>query len=930
MEKENFKILYAGYADKIDGKDKSWKVIQDNEDSRKIALEDGYTAFTTTSFSYEPEAGQPEPIRYGSLFMDIDCKSDPTRSIKFAREFILNRLHGYFGVNLSSLKYWISGGKGCHIEIPAETFGGESGHPYLPLIYKDMMKFITRRFRDKDLENIVDLQMYNMGKGRLLRCENIMRPNGRYKVQVSAGEMLNLEAEQLLAMTEKPRFDLPFVTEPPHRTGLAYLYESSMNLLNLLNKNKHAKLGLNALLECGFLEHCWNNRENLPEPSWWAMVGVLMAFGDKAKPIIHLFSQDYPGYSEKETDDKIRQWERSGKFLTCSHLKTLHDCGKNCGVSSPRYLWQKHHASELKAASDFSLEDDGVYYNFDQEGSGNKLFICTPLKVLGKLRSPDCTSWARLVELKAPDGVEKQVLINMRDCSGRGEAVRGMLSDHGVEFSTLPKAQNLFMEYLSASAPAGKLFLRISKIGWQDDTYVLPDVNFGESFGEDIYFESSLANLHQVAGSLDDWKENVGNYCRGNSLLVLLTSYALTGPLLRPCGFEGGGLHIYGSSSAGKSTAAHVAGSVCGGGGNKGFMRQWNSTHNAIENTAVLHDDNLLVLDEIGQASAETIAQIPYMLANGQGKARMRSDSSARHVQKWMLNFLSNGELTINDKIQETGKFTVHVGQGVRVIDLPIDGGVGLDLYEDKHGYEDGARLSDDLVRSCMQYYGSPLRAFLAAFCGSSIEEKKRNIELITGTAQIFVQENSPAGASGQVSRVCRKFGLIASAGEFAIECGILPYERGEVRTACERWFKIWLSRRDSHGDLEVEKVLRRVRDHFAVESESRYVPVENAKTDTRPRKAGYSWTTSRGKRYLMLAAVADEILKGINRNVILNVMAKRGWLELKGDGNIRNTKSICGDNYRGYVFIPKAWEDNSDSEPVNKSEVQSQVNMFE
>jgi hypothetical protein len=310
----------------------------------------------------------------------------------------------------------------------------------------------------------------------------------------------------------------------------------------------------------------------------------------------------------------------------------------------------------------------------------------------------------------------------------------------------------------------------------------------------------------------------------------------------------------------------------------------------------------------------------------------MRSDASARNVGNWLLNFLSNGELTINDKIQETGKYTVHVGQQVRVIDLPIDAGIGQDLYQNKHGYGDSARLSDDLGSSCQKYYGSPLRAFLTAFCGSNPSEKMQHVALICERAQKFVDKNSPEGASGQVRRVCRKFALIASAGEFAIECGILPYEKEDVWKAAEQWFEIWLSQRDSIGDLEIHKVLKRVQDHFAVESEQRYVPICFAKTDMRNRKAGYSWDHSSGsKRYLMLSAAAHEILRGINRKVILDELRKRGWIELKDDGTIRETKSIDGANYRGYIFIPSAWEEKVDQESTVSVEVLSldQDNIF-
>ncbi len=44
-----------------------------------------------------------------------------------------------------------------------------------------------------------------------------------------------------------------------------------------------------------------------------------------------------------------------------------------------------------------------------------------------------------------------------------------------------------------------------------------------------------------------------------------------------------------------------------------------------------------------------------------------------------------------------------------------------------------------------------------------------------------------------------------------------------------KKWFKIWLDQRRCVGDREIFKVLKRVQDRFAIESESRYVPIEEA-----------------------------------------------------------------------------------------------------
>lgn len=134
--------------------------------------------------------------------------------------------------------------------------------------------------------------------------------------------------------------------------------------------------------------------------------------------------------------------------------------------------------------------------------------------------------------------------------------------------------------------------------------YVLRNIAYGGVEGELFIPEApQLSDIFEPSGTLEDWQKNVAIPCLGNPLLELAIAFAFTGPLLEPCGLEGGGLHFFGPSSCGKTTALKVAGSVCGGGGKYGYIRQWRATDNALEGTAATHCDNLLCLDEIGQAS---------------------------------------------------------------------------------------------------------------------------------------------------------------------------------------------------------------------------------------------------------------------------------------------------------------------------------------
>ena len=72
MDKSRF--VYAGIPGPGGG---PWKFIEDTPESRSQAIDEGYEAFTTTSFNFEPEKGKAEPLRFGDLWLDIDCKEAP-------------------------------------------------------------------------------------------------------------------------------------------------------------------------------------------------------------------------------------------------------------------------------------------------------------------------------------------------------------------------------------------------------------------------------------------------------------------------------------------------------------------------------------------------------------------------------------------------------------------------------------------------------------------------------------------------------------------------------------------------------------------------------------------------------------------------------------------------------------------------------------
>ena len=117
-----------------------------------------------------------------------------------------------------------------------------------------------------------------------------------------------------------------------------------------------------------------------------------------------------------------------------------------------------------------------------------------------------------------------------------------------------------------------------------------------QNIGEKAIFQSEAANGddYKQGGTLEGWQAGVGAVCEGNPLLMLSVCAAFAGPLLYHVQRQGGGFHIVGDSSTGKSSAILAGASVWGHG--EEFKRNWRATGNGLEGIASQRNDTLLAL----------------------------------------------------------------------------------------------------------------------------------------------------------------------------------------------------------------------------------------------------------------------------------------------------------------------------------------------
>lgn len=438
-------------------------------------------------------------------------------------------------------------------------------------------------------------------------------------------------------------------------------------------------------------------------------------------------------------------------------------------------------------------------------------WVCSPVRVLAQTRDPGGEDWGKLLEIRDPDGKVKQWAMPNALLAGDGAGLREKLLALGVVIAPGSSARAALTEYLADAAPENRV-RTVARIGWQEigdrPVFALPDAAFGNAADETVMLPpSSMLNdqAYRVAGCLDSWRAEVAKFAGGSSRLIFALSAAVAAPLLYVLDAESGGFHIVGASSIGKTTLLIVAGSVWGGGGVRGFIKQWRTTDNGLEALAAAHCDTLLALDEIAQMVPEAAAAAAYMIANNGAKHRAGRGGEGRAAAEWRCLFLSTGEIDLGAKIAEGGKGRrPTAGQQVRVVDIPGDAGAGLGAFEELHGFDDAGALSAHLRAAAAQHYGHAGRELLTRIAA---DLPAVSVELGRYEKQ-FIAENCPASADGQVHRVANRFALVAAAGELATALGIFPWSPGEATAGVARCFADWLKQRGGTGSLEAIEAL--------------------------------------------------------------------------------------------------------------------------
>jgi putative DNA primase/helicase len=570
------------------------------------------------------------------------------------------------------------------------------------------------------------------------------------------------------------------------------------------------------------------------------------------------------------------------------------------------------------SGSKFTLKADGIYVGVGDNDSPPGVRISSRIEITALVRDGDSVSWGKLVVWEDADGKRHEWAMPMSVLQRDGSEAIMVLVNRGL---TIINSKQL-LEYLRDATSSVRV-RNIRRTGWHEESgnwcFVFPDSTVGETGSRVTYAAEPTDADYGSSGNLGEWQQEVAALCSGNSRLVLSVSAAFAAMLLRFTGAENGGIHLFGPSSSGKTTAARVAASVFG---SEKFIQRWRATDNGLEGIAERHNDALLVLDELAQADPRRIGDVAYMLANGQGKVRASRFGDSKPRKAWRLLFISTGETTLGQHMSSVGTL-VRAGQEVRFVDLPADAGKGLGVFEALHEAPSASAFAEQLSKAASQYYGIASREF-AAKCIEEAGALKDTVTPQINDAVIdFLAATglAPQEAGGQMLRVANRFALIAAAGELATSFQITGWRLGEATDAAKACMLDWLEARGSAENSEPQAIIQAVQGFLTRHSDSRFpdvnAHVEDEMSGKRPRatynRAGWRLSSEGATEYLIDHDVFKrEVCRGFDPGHVCRVLAEHHCLRHNVEAG-KNRYSLYRTTPEGkrrfYIVTNEIWE---------------------
>ena len=459
----------------------------------------------------------------------------------------------------------------------------------------------------------------------------------------------------------------------------------------------------------------------------------------------------------------------------------------------------------------------------------------------GLQRKTERQDWRHHFVITERNGKESNFELPRDRLAGSGASAVRFLTKAGVHIVGCDGVQKALVQFLRFKPK--REIVRIPRVGWAQVgshwIFARPDGVIAPAdmpqASHTSYLLDTTATHHglHVAGTAAEWATEVATLLRGNSNVALSFATFFAAPLLCLANEPGGGHHLHGRSTIGKTMISDAGQSICGWPheiADNAFGVSWGGTEAGFDALALARTDLGLPLDEITLAKRRTAEQIVYKVASGTKGPRATSAGHLRETLHASVLVLSTGEKSLTQFIGEE----LQEGARKRLVDVPaeVQPGSAFETIPREQIHIVGRRLFDAMKRQ-HGAVGRDWQRYLVEIGSDRLKaDLDRHREAFLALPEVVgIAEQ----AHPQVRAVVNRFALYATALRMAIAAELLPWSIEEADAGIIACMQRWVTQRgnlDTAG--EVVRAARQVERELVSSLGDRFIHI---------RRSGNKWT---------------------------------------------------------------------------------------
>ena len=461
------------------------------------------------------------------------------------------------------------------------------------------------------------------------------------------------------------------------------------------------------LTGCAQLRDFQETHGNLPEPLWYAGLGVL-GFCANGDAVGHDWSSGHPNYSPGETQARLDRARQLSGPTTCARFRDLNPAGCNgCafGASTPLEAARELRPQTASAApapvaalednrappdgtvlvegkGEYQILNGGVHFVSADEAGKTQSVMITAFPVVfksvhvGEIKRDQ--SYYLMSHWKPHEGWRD---VELKASQLYGQAMVPTMADLGVQVHNPARFTAYARDAVDALQRKEKSRMQYEQFGWKagNTAFLYGDALYTAEGATATAVSNDLRHRSQwlrpaPGGSVDGWKRAVDNLMgqgsEGMSFTILASFAAPLMRLLEPN--EGGAVVnlMTRQSGAGKSTSLSGAYTV------------WSSSEHGLGLTQIdtkvskaialgMLSNLPVVYDEFTNKDPAVVREFMIMFTSGRDK--MRADSAGNLINKaasWQTLLITASNQSLRDTVMSTGESDAPA---MRILEMPVE-----------------------------------------------------------------------------------------------------------------------------------------------------------------------------------------------------------------------------------------------------------------